>query len=242
MAKKTDKRIILASSITFLIVAFFGWFSFFHETNKVKEITETIEEKKLESTVAQEKRDKIIVLKKELSDMELYNNEMKKMLMNKNDAVPFLRSLEKIAADTSNSIKIEATDLSKLKIKQGKGSELDEDETGKVLTKEEQVAADVAAEKAKEEGAGNMKNSLGFTLELAGTFPATVDFIDKMENLPYFIGIYNMDISSTVKEKKMAASGGVLAAGGPITNPEDSQGNKNVKMTMIIIVGTNDGN
>jgi Tfp pilus assembly protein PilO len=244
MTKRTDKKIIITVSITVLVVAFFAWFSFFYETNQVKEIAETIQKKKLESIVEQEKRDKIALLKKELVDMESYKDEMEKMLIRKDDAVPLLRSLEQIASDTSTMIKIEAADLNKLKKSQQKNAASDEEDTGKALTRDEQIKADLEAEKANQEGSGKFKNSLGFTVELTGTFPAAVDYFDKMENLPYFITVYSMDISNSEKTKQVSASGGVLAAGSSSlnVNSENFQENKNVKTTMLIIVGTSDGN
>ncbi len=240
--KKIDNKIIITIFITSLVVISLGWFVFFYETNKVREIAETIQKKKLESIVAQEKRDKIAVLNKELVDMETYKAEMEKMLIGKDDVVPFIRSLESIAENTSNSIKIEAADLKKLQASQQKSAAGDEEDTGKALTRDEQIKADIEAEKAKQEGSGKIKSSLGFTVELNGTFPAAVDFLDKMENLPYFVTVYNMDISSLAKEKKIAASGGVLAAGGSDSEKEASQENKNVKTTMLIIISTKDGN
>ena len=241
MVKKIDKKIIITIVAISIIVAFVGWFALFYETGKVKETAETIQKKKLESIVAQEKRDKIALLNKELVDMESFKGEMEKMLIGKDDAVPLLRSLEEMAAKTSNVIKIEAADLSKLKTSQKSSNDLDEDAATKKMTREEQVAADVAAEKAKQEGSGKIKDSLGFTIELSGTFPAAVDFIDGMENLPYFINVYNMDIATLAKEKKLVESGGVLAAGSPSSDSGSPPENKNVKTTMLIIVSVSNG-
>jgi Tfp pilus assembly protein PilO len=240
--KKINNKIIITVLLNFLAIVFLGWFAFFYETNKVKEIAETIQKKKLESIVAQEKRDKIAVLNKELVDMEGYKAEMEKMLIGKDDVLPFIRSLEGIAENTSNSIKIEVADLNKLQASQQKSASGDEEDTGKALTRDEQIKADIEAEKAKQEGSGKIKSSLGFTIELSGTFPAAVDFLDKMENLPYFVTVYNMDISSLTKEKKVAASGGVLASGSSNPEGETSQENKNVKTTMLIIISMKDGN
>ncbi|MDP1845904.1 MAG: hypothetical protein Q8L09_04125 [Candidatus Moranbacteria bacterium] len=244
MVKKPDKKIIITIAIVALSVAALGWFTFFYETKLIREKAETIQEKKLESLVLQEKKDKISKLKKELEDIENNKSEMDKMLIKKDDVVPFIRSLEEIADDTSNSIKIEAADLNKLKIGEPKkAAKNDEEDAAKPKTKEEQAAADQAAEKEKQNSAGNIKKNIGFSVELTGTFPAAINFLDKMENLPYFILVYNMDLTEANKSKPpVAAGGGVLSAGSPSVSPEALPESKNIKMTMLIIVNTNDGN
>lgn len=244
MPKKPDKKIIIAIAAVALSVAALGWFTFFYETKLIKEKAEIIQEKKLESLVLQEKKDKISQLKKEIEDIESNKSKMDKMLINKDDVVPFIRSLEEIADNTSNSIKIEAADLSKLKIGETKAAaKSDEEDAAIPKTKEEQVAASQAAEKKKQDSAGNIKKNIGFSIELTGTFPAAINFLDKMENLPYFILIYNMNLAEANKSKPpVAAGGGVLSAGSPTVSPEALPESKNIKMTMLIIVNTNDGN
>ncbi len=243
MARKTDKKIIITVAIVLLSVAALGWFSFFHETKQIEGTAEAIQKKKLESLVLQEKRDKIFKLKKDLKDIEGYKSEMDKMLIGKDDAVMFLRSIEGIASDTSNTIKIESADLSKLKIGNQKNAPSSSDEdTASTQTKDAQVAADQAAEKAKQEQASQLKNKIGFTIELAGAYPTLVDFLDKMENLPYFISVYNMDLAAQNKmNQPTATAGGVLPAENQTAGTEAPAENKNIKMTMLVIVDINDG-
>ena len=243
MAMKTDKKIIAAVAIVSLSVAALGWFAFFYETKQIQNTADTIQKKKLESLVLQEKRDKIFKLKKDLKDIENYKSEMDKMLISKDDAVVFLRSVEGIATGASTSIKIESADLSKLKIGSQKNNPSSSgEETPTAQTKDQQVVADLAAEKAKQKQADQLKTKLGFTIELAGTYPTLVDFLDKMENLPYFINIYNMDLTDPNKlNQPTAPVGGVLPAGNPAANPGAPVENKNIKMTMLVIVNTNDG-
>ena len=244
MARKTDKKIIITVVIVLLSVAALGWFAFFYETKQIGDTAETIQKKKLESLVFQEKRDKIVKLKKDLKDIESYKNEMDKMLIGKDDAVIFLRSVEGIASDTSNSIKIESADLSKLKMNQSKsaGSSSSEEDAAKGLTKDQQIAADLAAEKEKQKQSDQLKAKLGFTIELEGTYPAIVDFLDKMENLPYFISVYNMDLTGPDKlNQPTAAAGGALLAESTALGQGAAAENKNIKMTTLVIVNTNDG-
>lgn len=244
MARKTDKKIIITLALVLLSVAALGWFAFFYETKQIRDTAETIQKKKLESLVLQEKRDKILKLKKDLKDIEGYKSEMDKMLIGKDDAVIFLRSIEGIAFDTSNSIKIESADLSKLKMGQSKsaGSSSNEEDAAKGLTKDQQIAADLAAEKEKQKQSDQLKAKLGFTIELTGTYPTIVDFLDKMENLPYFISVYNMDLTGPDKlNQPTASAGGVLSAENPIAGQGAPAENKNIKMTTLVIVNTNDG-
>lgn len=243
MNRKTDKKIIITILFVLLFVATLGWFAFFYETKKVQNTADTIQKKKLESLVLQEKRDKIIKLKKDLKDIERYKNEMDKMLIKKEDAVIFLRSIEEIASSTSNSIAVEAVDLSKLKIGQSKKTaDSGDKEAAKGLTKEQQAAADLEAQKEKQSQSDQMKKKLGFTIELAGTYSSLVDFLDKMENLPYFISVYSMDLVNPSKSSQpTAAAGGVLSAGSTIPGQEAPTPDKNIKMTMLVIVNTNDG-
>jgi Tfp pilus assembly protein PilO len=244
MAKKTDKKIIITVVIMFLLVAALGLFAFYYEAKQIQNISDTIQKKKLESLVLQEKKDKIFKLKKDLKGIEDYKSEMDKTLISKDDAVSFIRSIEGIAAGTSNSVKIESADLSKLKLGNKKTtSSGSNDEAATPKTQASQIAADQAAEKARQDQTKQIKNKIGFTIELLGTYPATVDFLDKMENLPYFINIFNMDLTSQAKlTQATATTGGALPAENLAAGQTEGANDKNIKTTILVIVNTNDGN
>ena len=242
MARKTDKKIIIAVVIVSLSVAALGWFAFFYETKRIQNTADAIQGKKLESLVLHEKRDKILKLKKDLNDIESYKSEIDRILISRDDAVALLRSFEGISSDTGTLIKIESADLSKLKIVSQKSApSAAADDTTTPSTTASQVAADQAAEKAKQDQVNQLKNKIGFSIEITGTYPALVDFLDKMENLPYFINVYSMDLANPNKlNQSTPAVGGVLPAENPTAGTGEPE-NKNIKMTILVIVNTKDG-
>jgi len=165
---------------------------------------------------------------------------MNAMLIDKNNAVPFLEMLENISTATNNSIKISVTDLSKMKTSAAKKPIVQESdaESTKDLQKEDQAQKTAQAKNTPPD----FSNQLGFSIELAGSYDSLIDFFTKLENIPFFVQVYNFQMSPDVKNKtNQAAVGGVV----PVSNA----GNKSIgaveeesndlKTTIIIGVYTN---
>ncbi|MDD5489895.1 MAG: hypothetical protein PHP25_04430, partial [Candidatus Moranbacteria bacterium] len=99
MPKKPDKKIILFFFATALVVAVLVWLVIFFLGDKVRQSFENYQKEKLNSFVLEEKRNKILKLEKELPDLEEEKNNLNAMLVKKDAALPFLRTLEKVAGD-----------------------------------------------------------------------------------------------------------------------------------------------
>lgn len=233
-----NRKVIIAVSFVLVLAVGLFWLGFFVQIPKVREMSEAIQKEKLDSFVRQEKAEKIFKLKKELADIEVQKKEMEVVFVKKEEAVPFLRSLEKAAADASSEIKVEAADLSKVKFTQQKAAAKTEDDEDE-KTEKKQEAADKAKseESAKADEIAKLKAYPAFNIEATGSFSSVIDFLGKIENLPYFIRILTFEMSA---EKKSAQAGnpgaGAFAAGGQsAAGTQESQGKK-VKLMLLVIV------
>src|SRR4030043_525007 len=99
MQEIPNKKIIISLSATTFVVLMLAWLVIFLLGGKVKGDFENYQKEKLISFVLEEKRDKILQLKRELPNLEEERNILDSMLIKKDEAVPFLRALEKVASD-----------------------------------------------------------------------------------------------------------------------------------------------
>lgn len=64
-----------------------------------------------------------------------------------------------------------------------------------------------------------------------------MDFLVKMENLPYFVRILTLDFSAEkTNGQSGTANAGTLAAGGQATGVNPENQGKNVKLNLLVIV------
>jgi len=239
MPKKMDKKIFLLASVAVLFAGVLIWLAIFWQPGRIREMSDNIQKEQLDSLVRQERSQKILEMGKELGDVEKNKNEMNAMLVDKDDAVPFLKMLENIASATGNTIKISVTDLSKMKSQASQKPVVQESdaESAKDVQKEDQ------AQKAAQSKTTtpDYSNQLGFSIEITGSYGALVDFFTKLENIPYFARVYNFQIAPVVPNKTNQAVGsGTLSAGAAPSQPDGAEGeNKNIKSTITIGVYTN---
>jgi len=234
-----DKKIPLIAAVAVLLAVGLIWLAFFRQFGKIKELSDDIQEEQLNYSVKQERSQKILELGKELEGIETREKEMKAMLVDKEDAVPFLKLLEDIAIGTGNSIRISVTDLAKIKFQNSKKPIVQEadPESTKDIQKQEQAKKTEQAKSA----APDFSNQLGFSVELTGKYGSFVDFLTKLENLPYFVRVYNFQTIPTAKSQATQAAGsGAVATSVPSgqSNLADAE-NQNTKSTIIIGVYTN---
>lgn len=239
MKRKIDKKIIILVTVTALLEAGLIWLSFFLQLEKIREMSDNIQKEQLDSLVRQERSQKILEMGKELGDVEKNKNDMSAMLVNKDDAVPFLKTLEDIAAATGNEIKISVMDLSKMKSQaaQAPVSQESDASSAKDIQQEDQAQKAAQAKNSKP----NFSNELGFSIELTGRYGSLVDFFTKLENLPYFAQVYNFQIDPVAKSQTAQAAGsGVASTPSTPIQPVEAEGdNKNIKSTITIGVYTN---
>ncbi len=243
---KMNKKIIL--TILFVAIVLIGlfWFVFFFQIPGIAGTAEAIQKEKLDSFVRKEKEDKLFKLKKELVGIEDQEKEMEGAFIPKNEAVPFFRALEKAAADASCQIKVQAADLNKVKFstaKQTAGAGADDEETA---TKKQSTGsanqANQTGEAAKADELAKLKAYPAFNVEVVGSFASIMDFLKKMENLPYFARVLMFDLTPAEKTNSQAAAAGsgslATAGGAPGNNPQVQE--KSVKLSLLIIVYTNE--
>jgi hypothetical protein len=242
ITKSEKKNIILAIVLSAIIISALVWFTFFYQVGKISKMSEDVQKEKLDSFVQQEKSDKIFKLKKELVDVDGRKKEMEAMLPEKDNVVPILRSLESIAADTSNSITISAADLRKIKFTQDKKASAtsEGDDTTKKSAATQSEGAEV---KAKPDDLEKLKNYPAFDMEIIGTFPAVTDFMSEMENLPFFIRVLKLDAVPYVKPaRKSSASEATSSDGSAAANPvqDELMGDVGVKLSLLVVIYIND--
>lgn len=237
MRGKMDKKIIIAVSATIFVVLALAWLVVFLLGNKMKASFENYQKEKLNSFVLEEKRNKILKLEKELPDLEEEKNSLNSMLVKKDAALPFLKTLEKIAGDASCQIKIDPADISKIKFEKNVSSAPKNQSADELDTTQKQEQAKTSEEKnKKEDDLASLKDYPAFSIEVSGQFSAVVDFFEKFENMPYFVRPLIIDISPEEKKSAAAGSGGALSAGTPASSGDENQDEKNVKMTMTFVV------
>jgi hypothetical protein len=239
MPKKIDKKIFLLVSLAVLFAGALIWLAFFLQLASVRQVSDNIQKEQLDSLVRQERSKKILQIGKELGDVEKQKQDMNAMLLDKDNAVPFLEVLENISSATGNQIKINVTDLSKIKVQAAKSPVVQEPnaESTADIQKEDQAQK---ATKSKT-SVPDYSNQLGFSIEVTGDYDALVDFFTKLENLPYFVKVYNFQIVPAAKKQASQSAGSGVAqasdAGNQPTGTEEE--NKDLKSTITIGVYTN---
>lgn len=232
MKRIFDKKICFIVAAVALLAAGLIWLAFWWQFGEIKKLSDDIQKEQLDYSVKQERSQKVLELGKELEGIETREKEMKAMLVDKENAVPFLELLEDTAGETGNSIKISVSDLTKIKSQTAKKPAVAESdaESAKDLQKETQAQK---AAKSKEK-APDFSNQLGFSVELTGGYGAFLDFLTKLENFPYFVRAYSFQVNPAPKIQAAQASG----ASADQSNSTNA-GNQNTKSTIIIGVYTN---
>ncbi|MCX6766721.1 MAG: hypothetical protein NT170_02990 [Candidatus Moranbacteria bacterium] len=236
MPKKIDKKICLLAAV---FAGALIWLAFFLQLGKIREMSDNIQKEQLDSLIRQERSQKILEMGKELGDVEKNKNDMRVMLVDKDNAVPFLKTLEAIAAETGNEIKISVTDLSKMKSQSAQAPVAQESDASSAKDIQQEDQAQKAAQ--AKAGKPDFSNQLGFSIELSGKYGSLIDFFTKLENMPYFAQVYNFQIAPVAKSQTVQAAGSEVASTSPPTaGPAGAEGeNKNIKSTLTIGVYTN---
>ena len=234
-----DKKIFSLVAVAVLLAGTLIWSAFWIQLEKIRDLSDNIQKEKLDSQVREERSQKIYEMGKELGDVENSQKEMGALYVDKENAVPFLKMLETFAESTGSSIKINVADLAKTQPKTAKKPAVQESEaeSTKDLQKEEKTQKAAKTQNIKQD----FSNQLGFSLELTGRFQSLVDFLTKLENLPYFVRVYNFQISPVAKNQSVQAPGSseLPASENQSTVPEEE--NRNIKTNLIIGVYTNGG-
>lgn len=230
-----DKKIGLLVAVSVLLAGSLVWLAFFLQFGKIREMSDNIQKEQLDSLVQDQRSQKILEMKKELGDVENNQKEMESLLVDKNNAVPFLKTLEDIATATDNSIKISVVDLSKIKSKAVQAPVAQESDATSTKDIQKEDQAQSAAQ--PKNSTPDFSNQLGFSLEINGKYGSLVDFFTKLGNLPYFVQIYNFQISPVAKSQTASAAGsGATAAQAPGSQSTGTDGEDN-QINSVLTIG-----
>ncbi len=218
-----NKKFYLVSAVIVLTAAFLVWYCVAVQTKKIITTSEDIQKENLNSLAQEEKSKKIRQMRSEWSDIEDSRKKMELTLIGRDDMVSLIESLENTAVDTGNQIEIDVYDLKKLKAKNKRTV------SGNKNAKKNNEA------KKEDKNNQDIKDKLGFSLELKGTFRSLIDFLNKVENFPYFIKVHSLDINLLSELQRISRK--TDDAGGENGEAELA---KKIKSTIIIVVYTDD--
>lgn len=234
MLKKIDKKICLAVGTAVFLAGGLIWLAVFWQLGKIREMSDNIQKEQLDSLVREERSRKILEAGKEFESVGENQERMGKMFVDRDDAVPFLRTIENIAALTGNGIKISVIDLNKMKSQSAKKTVKAEpdDESEANQKKENQAQKGTNSQGGKQD----FSNQLGFLIELTGRYGSFVDFLTKLENAPYLVKVYKLQITPVVKTSPASAGG----TGEAMVSPAGGDG-RDVNAILTIGAYTNGG-
>lgn len=233
MRRPTNKKIIYWVLAVSFIVLFLFWFVFFFQIPRVRELSELNEKEKLNTLVLRRKMEELSKLKNEISDLESEKKKFEALFIRENEAVPLLRLLEKIAAETNCVIRINPLDISKIKFEKAAKSEKSQDAEEEIKKPKPQEVNQV---KEQQDDLAPLKKYPAFSVETEGTYGSAVSFLKKMENLPYFIRVLILDIAPMEKASQLSSGSGVLQTSSQQKGGDQPSGDKNVKMSITFVV------
>lgn len=242
MLKAPNKKIILAYSALAVIIITLTYLAFFWESKRVEKMSEDYQKEKLNSYVVQEKKNRLTKLNKEIEDLNKNTANLSAMFVDKNDSLSLLKNLENAAAASECEIAIQPTDLLKIKFASqvNQPKKVSEEDATATAGQKSGDASD-KPQKAKPDEMATLKNYPAFSVQVNGPYNSIVDFLSKMENLPYFIRslIINAAPEDASKQTSSSAGSGTLAAPtipGQQLPAQKNEGSKNITMTIIIVV------
>jgi lipopolysaccharide export LptBFGC system permease protein LptF len=241
MFKAPNKKILVACLILAVIIVALAYLAFFWETGKIEKMSEDYQKEKLNSYVVQEKKNRLTKLNKEIADLNKNVNNLSAMFVNKDDALPLLKNLENAAAASECKIVIQPADLSKIKFTSTANQPKQTSEEDDTTVKQKNSDASDSPKSAKPDEMATLKNYPAFSIQVTGTYASTIDYMSKMENLPYFIRPLTIDMAPEDISKRTGNTAGSGTLATP-ANPGQQQpvqnelGSKNVTMTIIIVV------
>ncbi len=232
MFKNIDKKICLSVAIVVLLASGLIYLAFFWQLKKIEELSDDIQKIQLDSQVQKERKEKIVALGKELGNVDEKEKKMESFFVDKDNAVPFLKLLESSAFSTGNNIVISVTDLSKLKLSSSKTTTATSSDDESV----NDVKKESAAQKTKKAATKktDISNQLGFSVKLEGRFGSLVDFLTKLENMPYFVQVYKFDVKPGLSKKPVPRSPDQVDQ-----SSENGDTDKDITTDLIIGVYTN---
>lgn len=175
---KNHKWLII-SAVYVLVMSGFVYFIFLPYVNKIKQKSDSIEEKKLDSQITRSKLEKIPQMEKDFMIFQ-DNKEAVETIIGQQDVVFFIKRLESLAENTGNKIIITVDESDSSKSKAQKQTK----------NKEKTIKEELAH-----------SNFISLNINLIGEYKGLVNFINKLENDKYYANIISLDMHKKIEEK-----------------------------------------
>ena len=203
----------------------FTYFSGRYLTEKIRGTSDQIQETMTDVELEKSKINNIPQMEDLTKEIET-NGEALNVVIDDSQEVDFIKSLESLADDTGNKIKISVND-------------------GSSTVAQKSLSASTKDNQEKKGIKDNLshKNSIVLDIELTGTYDGLVNFVHKMENGKYYANVISIDSrKSSAKDGGDAVSGSAgffissSPQGMPVQNSSDSSGTAETLKTKIEIV------
>ncbi len=180
---KKNKLLVFIIGVELLLIIIIGWGIFyFYQRNQI--IKENTEKNRVEREENRRKIDQISEFKKYAEEIDLEKNRLD-IFVSSEEIVSLIEEIEKIAERTGNVIFIESED------------------------KKKESAVPVSATNEKKQGlmADLLEREfLKFKIKTEGSFNSGLEFLEKLENMPYASEIISFNFLFVPKEKENLSS------------------------------------
>lgn len=160
-----------------IIVASFIYFIFIPSVNKIREKSDMIQEKNIDSQMRQASLAAVPEMEAEYNNF-LDNQDATDVILNSRDEVVFIKKLETLAAQTGNAINLQIDDP----------------------TAANGGTANQPGGAAAKSGRKTIKDTLSYNkyvsmqIEIKGSYPSFLNFLNKLENDSYYVNVLSVNM------------------------------------------------
>lgn len=213
--KKYKVQVILAGYILFLGVFIYG--GIFTMIKNIQGRADEIQKKIIDNEIDKKNLAKIPQL---MSDYEIFSAGRSNLnvILKKESEIEFIQSLENLAIETGNEISL------------------------KLIEEENSPVKDSQAKtKAKEKDKLDIKSNLPYEkyitiqLELKGKYPQLMGFLEKIENMEYYVNVVAFDLKKEEKSGETKTSNPFVSSGS-VAAPEETPPEEILKSLIDLVV------
>jgi hypothetical protein len=213
--KKYKVQVILAGYILFLGVFIYG--GIFTMIKNIQGRADEIQKKIIDNEIDKKNLAKIPQL---MSDYEIFSAGRSNLnvILKKESEIEFIQSLENLAIETGNEISL------------------------KLIEEENSPVKDNQAKtKAKEKDKLDIKSNLPYEkyitiqLELKGKYPQLMGFLEKIENMEYYVNVVAFDLKKEEKSGETKTSNPFVSSGS-VAAPEETPPEEILKSLIDLVV------
>jgi len=213
--KKYKVQVILAGYILFVGVFIYG--GIFTMIKNIQGKADEIQKKIIDNEIDKKNLAKIPQL---MSDYEIFSAGRSNLnvILKKESEIEFIQSLENLAIETGNEISL------------------------KLIEEENSPVKDNQAKtKAKEKDKLDIKSNLPYEkyitiqLELKGKYPQLMGFLEKIENMEYYVNVVAFDLKKEEKSGETKTSNPFVSSGSVVA-PEETPPEEILKSLIDLVV------